>query len=105
SPSRTTAQVGAYRGGRRRPVRVFRQYTSSRVDEIGIPPDQRRSHAAAAGDVAGSAGGRNRRDGESPSDDPEQGRGGGQPARVSDLPVVVQHLHATLCEGVEDGWA
>ena len=42
---------------------------------------------------------------ESPSDDPEQGPGDGQPARVSDLPVVVEYLHATLCQGMEDGRA
>ena len=35
-------------------------------------------------DVAGGTGGRDRREGESPSDDPEQGRGDGQPAGGSD---------------------
>ena len=42
---------------------------------------------------------------ESPSDDPEQGRGDGNAARVSDLAVVVKHLHATICDGMEDGRA
>ena len=43
--------------------------------------------------------------GGSPSDDPEQGPGDGQPARLSDLPIVVEHLHAAICEGMEGGRA
>ena len=31
----------------------------------------------------------------------DQGRG--SPTRVSDLAAVVEHLHATICKGMEDG--
>ena len=42
--------------------------------------------------------------GRQPSDDPEQGRGPGQPARVSALAVVGEHLHASVRPGLEDSW-
>ena len=56
-------------------------------------------------DVAGNTGGRDRCVREPPSDDPEQGPGDGNAARCSDLTIVVQYLHAAICEGMEDGWA
>ena len=56
-------------------------------------------------DVAGNTGGRDRREREPPSDDPEQGRGDGNTARCSDLTIVVKYLHATISEGMEDGRA
>ena len=40
---------------------------------------------------------------ESPSDDPEQGPGDGNAARCSDFPIVVEYLHAMLCERMENG--
>src|SRR5262249_15502424 len=58
------------------------------------PPDQ---------DVAGGTGGRARRSGAVPPDDSEQGRGDGDPARVADLPVAGEYLHAPLCAGLEGG--
>src|SRR5512142_2237823 len=73
--------------------------------EVVVPADQRSLRPEADQDVAGGTGGRGRRAGPSPSDDPEQGRGAREPSRLSDLTVVVEHLHASLCEGVEDRWA
>ena len=101
SPSGTAAQDGTHRCGGRRPFGLLRQYSPCGVDEIDVPSDQRRPHAAADQDVAGNTGGRDRRVREPPSDDPEQGPRDGNAARCSDLPVVVQHLHAALCEGME----
>ena len=69
--SRTAAQVGAHRGGGRGLIRLFRQHPSCRVDEIGVPADQRRPRPAADQDVAGDTGGRDRRERAPPSDDPE----------------------------------
>ncbi len=37
------------------------------------------------------------------ANDPQQRRGKGKPARVSDLTVVVKHLHETIYTGLEDG--
>ena len=89
SPSRAAAQVGAHRGGGRGPIWIFRQHPPCRVDEVGVPADQRRPRAATDQDVAGSTGGRDRREREPPSDDPEQGPGDGHAARGSDLTVAV----------------
>ena len=41
-------------------------------------------------------------EGAPPSNDPEQGPGDGDPARGSDLAIVVEYLHASLCQGMED---
>ena len=65
-----------------------------RVDEIGVPADQRRPRPAAAQDVAGDAGGRDRRERAPPSNDPEQRPGDGDPTRGPDLTIVVEYLHA-----------
>src|SRR5208337_3185267 len=105
SPSRAAAQVGAYRGGGRGPLWIFRQHPPCRVNEVGVPADQRRPRSATDRDMAGSTGGRDGREREPPSNDPEQGLGDWQPSRVSDLTVVRQCVHAALCEGVEDGRA
>ena len=69
------AEHGAYGGGRRGPERVLRQHPARRTDEIGGPSRQRPAHAASDQDVAGSAGGRDRRAGPEASNDPQQGRG------------------------------
>ena len=65
------------------------------------PADQRRPHAAVDQDVAGNTGGRDRREREPPSDDPEQGPGDGNSTRGPDFPVVVKSVHATICERME----
>src|SRR5271157_315335 len=75
SPSRAAAQVGAYRGGGRGPIWIFRQHPPCRVNEVGVPADQRRPRSATDQDVAGSTGGRDGREREPPSNDPEQGPG------------------------------
>ena len=75
------------------------------LHEVAVPADQRSLRPEADQDVAGGSGGRDRRAGPSSSDDPEQGRGEREPTRLSDLAVVVEHLHASLCEGMEDGRA
>src|SRR3954454_1450985 len=99
---RTAGPERAYRGGRRRLVRLLRRDPACRAPEVAVPADQRSLPPEADQDVAGGTGGRGRRAGPPPSDDPEQGRGAGKPSRLSDLPVVVEHLYASLCEGVED---
>ncbi len=53
----------------------------------------------------GSTGGRDGREREPPSNDPEQGPGDWQRSRGTDLTVARQCVHAALCEGVEDGRA
>ena len=75
-----------------------------RTDEVAWPGGQRPARAAADQDVAGGTGGRDRRAGPASSDDPQQGRGTGQPARRSDLAVVVEPLHASVRAGLEDSW-
>ena len=99
------AEHGAYGGGRRRLVRLLRQHPARRADEVGVPSHQRSAPAAADQDVAGGTGGRDRRAGPSSSDDPQQGRGPGQPARVSALAVVGEPLHASVHPGLEDAGA
>ena len=84
----TAAAIGAYGGGRRGFDRLLRQHPARRVDEIGGPAHQRSAHVAADQDVAGSAGGRDRRAGSQASNDPEQGRGTGQPQGAPISPLL-----------------
>ena len=60
------------------------------VNEVGVPADQRRPRSATDQAVAGSTGGRDGREREPPSNDPEQGPGDWQRPRGSDLTVVRQ---------------
>ncbi len=102
SASAQPAQYGTYGGGRRRLVRLLRQIPARRTDEIGGPSRQRPAHAASDQDVAGSTGGRDRRSGTATSNDPQQGRETGHPARCADLAAAEQPLHASVHSRVED---
>src|SRR5512135_1555797 len=82
--SRTAGPKRTYRGGRRRPFRIFRCDPPCRASEVAVPADQRSLRPEADQDVAGGTGGRGRRAGPSPSDDPEQGRGAGKPSGLSE---------------------
>ena len=66
------------------------------------PSHQRPARAASDQDVAGGAGGRDRRAGRDASNDPQQGRGPGHAARGSDLTVVGEPVHASVRAGLED---
>ena len=97
-------QHGAYGGDRRGPDRLLRQHPARRTDEVGLPSRQRSAPPGADQDVAGNAGGRDRRAGTPPPNDPQQGRGAGNPARVSSVTVVVQSVYASFRAAVGRRW-
>ena len=100
--SAQSAEHGTYGGGGRRLERLLRQHSARRVDEVGGPSGERQAPAASDQDVAGGTGGRDRRSRQAPSNDPQQGRGTGHPARGTDLAAAEQSLYATVRAGVED---
>ena len=61
SASQGLLRTRVHRGGGRGLERILRQHSPRRVDEIGVPADQRRLRSGADQDVAGDAGGRDRR--------------------------------------------
>ena len=67
---------------------LFRQHPARRIDEIGGPSRQRSASAAADQDVAGIAGGRDRRAGAAPPNDPQQGRRTGYPQGAPISPLL-----------------
>ena len=66
--------------------------------------DQRSAPAGADQDVAGSAGGRGRRAGAAPPNDPQQGRGPGHPAGLSSFAAVGECLYASVRPAVGRRW-
>ena len=103
SPSGTAAQDGSHRGGGRGPLGLLRQHSSRRVDKVGVPPDQRRPHAAALEDVAGNTGGRDRCEREPPSDDPEQGPGDGNHRKGRPISPLLSNIYIRRFAGWKTG--
>src|SRR3954467_626167 len=84
----------AYGGDRRGPERLLRQHPARRVDEVGLPSRERSAPPGVDRDMAGIAGGRDRRAWTPPPNDPRQGRRAGNPAGGPAFTVVVQPVYA-----------
>ena len=69
---------------------------------VAVPSHQRSAPPGADQDVAGGAGRGDRRAGAASPDDPQQGRGPGQPARVSPVTVTGERLYASFRARLED---
>ncbi len=102
SPSPCTAEHRPYGGGRCRFIGLLRLDPARRTPEIGLPTQQRSARTQADQEVAGSAGGRDRRMRTSPANDPKPGRAPGLPARGTGLAPALQPLHASVHPGLED---
>ena len=100
------AQHGAYGGGRRGSCPATSTDPACRVDEVGGSSRQRSAAILQLIKMWLEAPVEETDErGRHASDDPEQGRGPRQPARVSDLAVVEQSVHASVRAGVEDAGA
>ena len=95
------AEHGAYGGRRRGLGGYFDSIPHAELMKSVAASRQRSASAASDQDVARSAGGRSRRAGAAATNDPQQGRGTGQPARVSALAVVGEYLYASVRSGLE----
>src|SRR5512135_247162 len=95
-------QHGAYGSRRCRFIELLRRNPPRRTPQVALPPDQRSAPAGADQEMAGGAGRGDRQAGSASPDDAQQGRGPGQPAGVTSVPVASEHLYALFCPRLED---